>query len=344
MTASDTIARTALTLLVAGAGASAFALAGFPAPFLTGPAVAVTAAILAGAPLTIPAMLRDACFVILGLGIGASVTPEVVRAAATWPLSLGVLAGTLSLGLVLSARFLARGFGFDAASAVLAAVPGHLSYVVSLSAELRADIARIALVQSMRVLFLTLLVPLLLTLFGAGSGAPEMPAATMRPAALVALAGVALAAGLALRRAGAPAALLIAGMLVSGAGHATGLSPGALPGWLSLGAFTVMGALIGTRFRGQTLAAIRRDLWAGAGVTLIACGVAAVAGVAVARAMDLPPALLVIAFAPGGVEAMAAMAVQIGVEPTFVAAHHIFRLLILTVLVPLMLRRARAAR
>jgi hypothetical protein len=59
----------------------------------------------------------------------------------------------------------------------------------------------------------------------------------------------------------------------------------------------------------------------------------------VAAAIGLTPTLLIVAYAPGGVEAMAAIAVQLGLAPAFVAAHHVARLLVLTLLVPLLLAR-----
>jgi uncharacterized membrane protein AbrB (regulator of aidB expression) len=50
--------------------------------------------------------------------------------------------------------------------------------------------------------------------------------------------------------------------------------------------------------------------------------------------MGVNPAILIVAFAPGGVEAMAAIALSLGYEPTFVAAHHVFRLFLLSFLMP----------
>lgn len=104
-----------------------------------------------------------------------------------------------------------------------------------------------------------------------------------------------------------------------------------------------MGILIGTRFCGQRLADLRRNLKAGLGVTTIACAVAAAGALVAAELLEMSPALLLISFAPGGVEVMAAMAVQLGLEPAFVAAHHVFRLLILAVLIPILVARARRA-
>jgi uncharacterized membrane protein AbrB (regulator of aidB expression) len=69
--------------------------------------------------------------------------------------------------------------------------------------------------------------------------------------------------------------------------------------------------------------------------------VAAAGAVVAAEVVDLPAAALLLAFAPGGVEVMAALAVETGLEPAFVAAHHVFRLMLLSVLVPILLARER---
>ena len=68
---------------------------------------------------------------------------------------------------------------------------------------------------------------------------------------------------------------------------------------------------------------------------------ASVGAVVASWIIGLPAAALLLAFAPGGVEVMAAIAVETGLEPALVAAHHVFRLLVLTVLVPVMIARAR---
>ena len=56
-------------------------------------------------------------------------------------------------------------------------------------------------------------------------------------------------------------------------------------------------------------------------------------------APELPLGQILIAYAPGGVEAMAAIGLALGYDPAFVAAHHFARILILLVLVPAFLRR-----
>jgi membrane AbrB-like protein len=342
MTAIDTAWREALPTLAIGAtGAAFFWMIGFPAAPLTGPAAAVSTATLLGVRTAIPLRLRDGVFVLLGMQIGSSVTPEVIATALAWPLSLAVLSVTLVFVLVVVMAMLIRVFSFDRITALLAATPGHLSYVLGLTADLGADVPRVALVQSVRVLMLTLLVPVLIAIWGVeGTGRLEDRGIT--PVHLLAIIfALSLGAGLLFKRLRIPAPLLLGAMAVSAVGHGASLTPGILPGWLVVVAFICMGSLIGTRFRGLDRRGLARATLAGLLATLIACAIAAAGAWLAAGLVGLPPAVLLLAFAPGGVEVMAAIAVQTGLEPAFVAAHHVFRLLLLGVLMPLLLAHAR---
>ena len=102
-----------------------------------------------------------------------------------------------------------------------------------------------------------------------------------------------------------------------------------------------MGSLIGTRFNGISGSMVLSTLGAGLIATLLACAIAALGALLASGIVGLPPAALLLAFAPGGVEVMAALAIETGLEPAFVAAHHVMRLLILTVLVPVLLAAER---
>ena len=328
-----------MTLLLGAGGAALFNALGFPAAFLTGPALVVTFASLLGLPAVVPNLLRNTSFLVLGLGIGAGVTPEVLETAARWPVSFVALLITSVATIYFCALVLRRSFDFDRASAMLAAIPGLLSYVLSIGAEKNVDLVRVSMVQSLRVLLLTLLVPLAMGLFEVETQSLPRAATLMTPALLLLVGGTSVVAGFVLIRLRAPAAFFLAGMAVSTIGHLSGLTPGHLPRWMTLAAFVVVGSLIGSRFRGQTLATLGASFLAGLGSTAVAMLIA-VAGAAFASWMiGLPMALLVVAFAPGALEVMIAMSVQMGVDSTFVAAHHVARLLILIAVVPLMMVR-----
>ena len=344
MTPEDDLLREVLpTLLIGAAGAALFWLIGFPAAVLTGPAAAVSIATLLGLRTAIPVRLRDAVYLVLGAQIGSTVTPEVISTALTLPLSLAVLTVTLIASLLIVRAVLQRGFGYDRMTALLAATPGHLSFVLGLSAEQGADVSRVALVQSVRVLMLTLVVPVIIAVWGVEGTAIQTAYGPISPVSLALILVLALGLGLVFKRLGIPAPLLLGAIAVSAVGHGTGLTPGTIPPWLTVAAFVLMGSLIGTRFSGLDRRGLAGAVLAGGAATLIACVMAVAGAWLVSGLIGLRPASLLLAFAPGGVEVMAALAVETGLDPAIVAAHHVFRLLILSILVPVFVVRARQA-
>jgi uncharacterized protein len=335
---SNAAAQTALTLAIGAAGATLFWAIGFPAYVLTGPAAAVSVATLLGARTQIPNLLRDAVFVLIGLSIGSTVTPEVLSTALAWPFSLAVLTVTLCAIVFVARAVLVRGFGYTRTTASLAAMPGHLSFVLSLSTDLKADVPKIALVQTMRVLLLTLIVPVLIMLWGVEGTSRLAQSAEITPSSLIILFPSAIALGLVFKLLRVPAPLLIGAMVISAIGHGSNLTPGIMPPALTTMAFICMGALIGTRFRGFDRRELPEALVAGTATTVIACSVAAIGALIAAQVVDLPAAALLLAFAPGGVEIMAALAIETGLEPALVAAHHVFRLFALGLIIPFLVR------
>ncbi|PWV97487.1 hypothetical protein DFR52_10610 [Hoeflea marina] len=335
------IAARTLALGALGAGI-AWAL-GFPAPYLTGPAVAVTLSGLFGIQTAVPLLLRSVVFVIIGLSMGQSVTPEVLEAIGHWPLTLAALGASLFAIILFTRLMLVRQWGMDPTTALLSSSPGHLSYVLGLTEGVKADLKTVSIVQSIRVLCLTLIVPVVVTLMGplpVLSGLPPAETALLPLLACIALAG---AAGYGLDRLKLPAAYLIGGLVVSAILHVTGTVAGVVPAPLTLSAFVCMGCLIGTRFSGVTRAELARATGAGLAVTLLAVVLATVFAVIASYATGLELTSVLIAFAPGGVETMAAMSVLLGVDPTFVATHHVARLLMLTFIVPFFVLRRKQA-
>ena len=330
-----------LALAIGAAGGVIASSAGFPAPWLTGPAFFVTVGAMAGLRLSIPNRLRNTVFTVIGMTIGSGVTPEMVATAAQWPLSIVILVAAMVVIMTLGTVLLERGFGYDRTTALLGAAPGHLSYVLSLSTAIRADIPAISIIQSTRVLVLTLAVPFLAAAIAEGGLEQALPdGEAMTAMVLVATTLVAIGLALVFQRLNVPAAFLLGGMLASSAGHLTGVGPGLVPAWLTIPAFVVMGTLIGTRFSGVSLALIRHAAAAALAFTALAGIVAVMAGLLATGLLGLPLVQTLVAYAPGGLEAMAAMALLLGVNPAFVAAHHIARLLFLTLLIPLATHRA----
>ncbi len=331
-----------LTVTIAGAGGALFAFLGLPAPWLTGSMMAIAAAAMADLPVGLPARLCDVAFVLLGISMGSSATPESVMQMQAWPGSLALLALSVVTTLFAGAVYLERVHGWDRITARCASMPGAFSAVIVLAATSTADLPRVVLAQSIRIFILVALMPAMLTCIGDGSsGAGPAPITTpTSTTALEVLATLAASGSLAvlLTYLRVPAGALLGAMIASGILHATGLVHGRFPPPLVIIGFVATGVVIGARFRGTSLATLRRTVPGAIGSVLLALAVSAAITAAGTLLLPLPFGQLWLAYAPGGVEAMAAMALALHLDPAFVGAHHVLRILGLNLVSPLRLR------
>lgn len=340
-TGSMTILSLLQTLAIGALGAGLAAFLNFPAPYLLGPAALVTIAALAGLRMQMPPALRNLGFVLVGMGMGAGVTPDVVQAALRWPLSLVFLLAAVAATLWGGAWMMRKVMGLDRPTSILAAAPGHLSFVLSLGLDTKADLPQLTLIQSLRVLALTILTPPLVLMFEGEALVPAAGLAPMTPWMLLPIGLAALAVGYGLQKMRVPAAMLLGAMLVSSVGHGAGWVEGSVPNYLSVPGFVLMGSLIGTRFSGVDLRMIGRALGGATLLTGLAVLISSLAAFAAALTFGFPLSAALIAFAPGGVETMAAMALLLHVDPAYVALHHVVRIFSLSFLIPLALGRRR---
>ncbi|SIO14046.1 AbrB family transcriptional regulator [Vannielia litorea] len=321
------------TLAIGALGAALAWAVGMPLAFLAGPAIAVACAGFVGVEAAIHNRLRDACFVLIGLTVGGLVTPDSLGAMASWPGAFVLLAALTLATPFLIREVLCRWFAFSRPEGFLAAAPGHLSMVVALTEGLGLPLIRPVLMASFRVLILTLTVPFATRLAGVPIG-PGLPTAELTESWLMIVPQVAAAVvlGLLLGRLRMPAPLLIGAMAVGAGVKLSGLAEGSLPGWLSQTVLVVMGSLIGSRFRGITGPEVLRDLTASIVAVGASAVLAALFALAAARVSGLPFLDVLIAFAPGGLETMIIVGAAAGADPSFVAAAHVSRLVILALI------------
>jgi uncharacterized protein len=327
--------RLAGALIICALGGYVFTLIKAPAPWLAGSMLATLPLLAAGARFEIPWILRDAVFLLLGTQIGAAVNWETVASMGKWPLSLVFLALTVTAIIVSGMSFFRRGHGWDEPTAFFAAVPGALSLVLLVAMKARADMARVTVVQSFRLVFLVAALPLLISGLGP-AGSTDHPALVNGSGALDT--AIAIAAGTAVGSLFAwlqvPAGLMLGAALANAVLHLSGIVEGALPMALMTPAYVVLGAAIGDRFAGVRAADIMGTLWVGFGGFLLSLAIALVGAAAASRIAGVPLADALVAFAPGGLEAMSALGIALGLDPAYVGAHQIARYLGLSIALP----------
>jgi membrane AbrB-like protein len=318
------MAATLRGLAVGTAGGLACWFLGVPAPWLAGSMALTIAAIFAGLHIDLPDWLKASSFIFLGVQTGTSVTWTTVERAAHWPFSILFLAVTVVAVTWASAQFYMRVSRWDGATALFASLPGALSLVLLLASETGADMRRVSVAQSIRLFFLVAALPTLITGLSPPAHPTSVAAAALdwRFAILVA---AAILASLGLERLKVPAGLMLGAILVAAAFELSGVVAGAAPAGLLVPANIVLGVMIAARFNTFSFAEFRQALAQGFSGFLVALGVAACGALAVSLVTGLSFPLTLLAYSPGGLDAMTIMAFALSLDPAYVGAHQIAR-------------------
>jgi membrane AbrB-like protein len=323
------------TLVIGTAGGALFLWAHLPGGLISGAMIAVGVAAIAGRPLAMPPILTQTILVLLGISIGSLMSRQLLQHISAYPLTIALLALATFCSTFGSSLYLQRVHGWDRTSAFLAGSPGALSQITILAIEKGADVSAIAVVQTMRVIILTAALPLLLTLTGiAPAAAPTLATAIASPLELTELIAASVAAALLLRLIKFPASWMFGAMIGASLLHGAGLVEGGLPPWLRGAALIGIGALIGSRFARMKLRTLLGHVNAALGSFAIAI---LISGIFVAVTM-LTTAVrfgdVIVAFAPGAMDAMLALALTLHIDPIFVGAHHLSRFVFVTIATP----------
>jgi membrane AbrB-like protein len=330
------------TLAIAAAGGAALGLIGVPAGWLSGSILAVAGASLAGRPMLIPTFLMRAIFVLIGISLGAVVTPETLHGMATYPVSIAVLILAMALISVGGAGYLRLIHRWDNVDAYLAAAPGGMSQVLALGAELGGDLRAIAIVQSIRVVVIAVGLPAGLSMLGLVGQAPPRVTGGLSIGVLDELAILVAAStivAIIAYRIRFPGGLLFGAMLTSAVLHGSGLIHAVMPWWAANTAMVAMGAITGSRFANTPLRMLLNFVGAAFGSFAVAVTIAAAFAAVLISVLSLRAAEVMIAFAPGSVDAMMLLALALNLDPVYVGAHHLTRIFFVSLTMPLVARR-----
>lgn len=323
------------TLIVGGLGGGLFYLASLPGGLISGAMIAVAIYGMCGRPVGLPQPLAHVILMMLGLSLGSIVSPAMVKNLSAYPVTIALLAAATFCATFGSSLYLQRIHGWDRTSALLAGSPGALSQIIMLATERNADVPGIAVVQIIRVIILTAAVPLLLAATGLmGLGPLPSTGAPATPANLAILAAAGIGVSLLFRLINFPASWMFGAMLASSALHGAGWVEGGLPQWAYVAALIGIGTLIGSRFGKISPRTILSHIAAALGSFAVAITISAVFVTVIVLTLQVKISDVVVAFAPGAMDAMLALALTLHIDPVFVGAHHLSRFIYVSIVTP----------
>jgi hypothetical protein len=292
--------------------------------------------------MLMPQLLTRSIFLVIGISLGSVVTPETLHGMASYPASIAVLIGAVVCVSIGGTAYLYFVHGWTLLSSYLASSPGAMSQVLVMAAELGGEIRAIAIVQSMRVVIIALGLPSALSLFGFAGHALRRGSGPLTLAVagdLALLVAVSTAVAVLAFRFRFPGGLLFGAMFASAALHGTGLVHAVMPTWVANAAMVALGAVAGSRFAGMPLRLLAGYLAASIGAFAVSAAIAASFAGIIVVLLSLHVADVMIAFAPGSVDAMMLLALALYIDPVYVGAHHVGRVIFVSLVMPFVARR-----
>jgi len=319
-----------LTLIVAALGTLAFTLMGLPLPFLFGPMSACLIAALLGAPLKGLGQVSVGARTILGVAVGASITPALLHQLPLMAGSVALIPIYIVAIALIGVPFFNRIFGFDPVTSFYAAMPGGLQDMVIFGEASGGNVRTLSLIHATRVLIIVTIAPIVLVqLYGVTLTNPiGAPAASIPLRELALMVVAALLGWKGGERIGLFGASILGPMIVA--------AVFSLAGWIHmrppkegiLAAQFFIGMGIGVFYVGVTLRELRQVVFAGIAFVLVLAMLAAAFAEIVLLAGFAKPVEAFLSYAPGGQAEMTVLAIVAGADLGFVITHHLTRIIL----------------
>lgn len=326
--------------IIAVIGVVTFKALHLPLPWLLGPIFACLLAALSGVRMSGIKVLNDSMRTILGVAVGATLTPAVLASfPAMWP-TLIMVPVMIALIAAIGVPYFQRLCGYDFATAYFGAMPGGLQDMILFGEEAGANVRTLSLIHATRVLVIVVALPFLLSgIWDADlSNPPGVPALSIPPNELIIMVVCAIFGWQAAKRVGMFGASILGPLILTAAVTlADGLHyrPPAEAIWA---AQFFIGMGIGCKYAGITMIEVRRDLAASLGFCVLLM-ILTLVFVEAIYAFQLAPGMeALLSFAPGGQAELTVLALIVGADVAFVVAHHILRIFVVILGAPVAAR------
>lgn len=329
--------RLALTFAIALVGVGGFTVLSLPLPWLLGPITASLIAALLGVQLRSQKKVNEAMRTILGVAVGATLTPAVLASMiGYWPTLLMIPVMVAAIGAV-GVPYFMRVWGFDFPTAYYSTMPGGLQDMLVFGEEAGGNVRILSLVHATRVLVIVVTLPVFLQVIWDAdlSNPPGVPAATIHWSQLLLMIACALVGWQGAKRFGLFGASILGPLIVAGIAAILGLLQHRPPAEAIWAAQFFIGMTVGSKYAGITVQEVRTVVTAAVGFCAILVGLTIVFAEVVYQAGLAPAMETVLAFAPGGQAELTVLAIIVGADLSFVIAHHVLRIFLVIMGAPI---------
>ena len=334
-----------LSIVIATIGSIIFIYLNLPLPWLLG-AIFITSIIIRfeNLPIIKPNHLFSTpARVIIGVTIGSAFAPAILSQLDDFVYSLLLVIPYVILTAFFGILYYWKLQGFDKKTAYFAAMPGGVIEMVLLGEEMKANVAKITLVQASRLLFIVLTLPFIIQYIFqidiSGNKLITEPLSSLNIMDMILLIIVGFFGAVIGKKLNLPAAYLMGPMALSIIAFGTGVIASKPPDELLKFVQVVLGTIIGFTFKGVKVKEIIKVLISTLGHFIILAIISSLFVSFVYIVFDFPALSILLAFSPGGQAEINLIAILVVANIPYITLHHIVRLIIVFNLAPLLARK-----
>lgn len=316
-----------------------------PMPWLIGSMIGCMIPAVAGFSLHMPDWLTQPVRPVIGVVLGAGFSPALLNHLTELGVSLLILPIYVVVITACCMIFLQSVGRLDRKTAYFASVPGGLSDMAIIGADMGADARIISLLHASRVTIVIFTVPWIVTYLtssapgdievvsaiGAEIIAPTWSDILILTAASIIGWRLAVFARL-------PAGLILGPMIITAILYVSGSIQADIPDYLSQFAQYILGCSLGSRFVGTKPALVGRILALSVGQILISLFITLILCIVISYLLETSLVLNLLSYAPGGFAEMSLMALALDHDVGWVTTHHSIRIFIVIFTAPILIQ------
>lgn len=334
-----------LAIIIAAIGSITFIYLNLPLPWLLG-SIFITSTVIRFKKIPIKKpnhYFSTPARVIIGVTIGSAFTPAIIQQLDSYIYSLLLVIPYVIITAFVGIIYYWKLLSFDKKTAYFAAMPGGVIEMVLLGEEMKANVAKITLVQSSRLLFIVLSLPLIIQYIFqidiSGNKLITAPLYTLNIIEMILLVVIGFGGAVLGKKLNIPAAYLIGPMILSILAFTTGLIESKPPDELLKFVQVVLGATIGFTFKDVKIEEIIKTLISTLGHFILLAIVSTIFIALCFWLFDFPIISILLAFSPGGQAEINLIAILVAANVPYITLHHIVRLFIVFNLAPIFAKK-----
>ena len=310
-----------------------------PLAWFLGPMLATSLAALMGLKIKMPRLVLSSILILLGLYIGNYIDKDLFSQIHEWALTSVIMLFYILISIFVVSKYLQKYSNYEKKTSIFSSAPGALGPLMILAEDQKSDLSHVATSHLIRLIIIITIFPFFVNSYYVEGQLQEVQQnfENQNVYHLFILIIFSIVLILFFNKIKFPAALLAGTLVASGILQITEIASYKISPDIVDYCLLILGSSVGCRFANKTFYEISKNAFHSLVATFLLVFLGLLAAYVASLVIDKNIFSLILSYCPGGIYEVAVIAIFFDLDPEFVAFHHIIRLLLILLIVPIIL-------